>query len=141
MIPFSRALAALIAAASIAATTPPMLAEYKDHSRVVVMFAATPEDAKFTAQTAQLAALTKQPTFQSLIIVGVAGSTVIGVSDKATALRSRFGVAPGAFKVVLVGKDGTVALDQGTVATAKTLAATIDAMPMRQQELRSGKTN
>jgi hypothetical protein len=136
------ALAGLLAAVSVAAVaTPPPLSAYKDHSRVVVMFAPTAENPRFTRQSAQLSVLTRRPTFRSLIVVGVAGDTVIGVSDSAAALRRRFGVAPNAFAVVLVGKDGTVALSRSRVVSSQTLAATIDAMPMRQDELRRGQTD
>jgi hypothetical protein len=136
-----RAAVGLVAAASLAAATPPTLAQYTDHSRVVVMFAPTADDARFAAQSAQLAALSKQPTFQSLIVAGVAGETVVGLSDTAAALRRRFAVTPNAFAVLLIGKDGHVALRRNTVTPAQTLATTIDAMPMRQEELKRGEAN
>jgi hypothetical protein len=136
------ALAGLLAATSVAAeATQPPLSAYKDHSRVVVIFAPTAEDARFTRQSEQLSILTRQPTFRSLIVVGVTGDTVIGVSDSAAALRRRFGVAPQAFELVLVGKDGSAALSRTSVVPSQTIAATIDAMPMRQDELRRGQTD
>jgi hypothetical protein len=105
------------------------------------MFSPTADDPRFTRQSGQLSSLTRQPTFRSLIVVGVAGDTVIGVSDTAGALRKRFGVSPKAFEVVLVGKDGDVALRRTNVVPSQQLAATIDAMPMRQDELRRGQTD
>ncbi len=140
MIPIRRLAVAAAAVASIAASaSPPALSAYKDHARVVVIIAPDADDQRFAAQSAQLAKLPARPTFQSLIVVGVAGSTVIGASDTAAQLRRRFAVSPGAFKVVLIGKDGHIALDRGTVTPAQTFATTIDSMPMRQAELRGGQ--
>jgi hypothetical protein len=134
--------AGLLAAPCLAAVaTQPALSAFKDHHRVVVMFAPTSDDPRFTRESGQVAILTRQPTFGSLVVVGVAGDTVIGVSDTAEALRRRFGVAPGGFAVVLVGKDGTAALKSSAVISSQTLAATIDAMPMRREELRRGQAD
>jgi len=51
-------------------------------------------------------------------------------------LRDRFDVAPGAFRVVLVGKDGTEKRRDAEPVTARSIFDTIDAMPMRQREMR-----
>lgn len=53
------------------------------------------------------------------------------------ALRKRFHVAPEAFAVILVGKDGGEKLRSDRPVTWERLQSTIDAMPMRQQEMRS----
>jgi hypothetical protein len=50
-------------------------------------------------------------------------------------------VKPNAFALVLIGKDGNVALRRNAVTPADTLASTIDAMPMRQEELKRGEAN
>ena len=51
-------------------------------------------------------------------------------------LRDRFDVAPDAFRVVLVGKDGTEKRRNAEPVTARSIFDTIDAMPMRQREMR-----
>jgi len=51
-------------------------------------------------------------------------------------LRERFDVAPDAFRVVLVGKDGTEKRRDAEPVTARSIFDTIDAMPMRQREMR-----
>jgi hypothetical protein len=51
-------------------------------------------------------------------------------------LRDRFDVPPDAFRVVLVGKDGTEKRRDAEPVTARSLFDTIDAMPMRQREMR-----
>jgi len=45
-------------------------------------------------------------------------------------------VAPDAFRVVLVGKDGTEKRRDAEPVAARSLFDTIDAMPMRQREMR-----
>ena len=55
----------------------------------------------------------------------------------AAALRRRFGVDAGSFRVVLVGLDGGAKLTSGTPLALDSLAGTINRMPMRRQELRS----
>lgn len=61
---------------------------------------------------------------------------VVGTGGQATALRRRFGVAPGTFRVILIGKDGGVKLTSAHPLAAAALAETIDAMPMRRGEMR-----
>ena len=51
-------------------------------------------------------------------------------------LRGRFDVAPDAFRVVLVGKDGREKRRDAEPVPARSLFDTIDAMPMRQREIR-----
>lgn len=63
---------------------------------------------------------------------------VVGDGAEARILRRRFGVA-GAFGVVLVGRDGGIKLTAARPVSAATLAATIDAMPMRRDEMRRAK--
>ncbi|WP_263786463.1 DUF4174 domain-containing protein [Salinibacter grassmerensis] len=51
-------------------------------------------------------------------------------------LRDRFDVPEDAFRVVLVGKDGTEKRRDPEPVTARSIFDTIDAMPMRQREMR-----
>lgn len=57
-------------------------------------------------------------------------------TDSANALRQQFGIAPTEFAVILVGKDGTEKQRHSTPVEPATIFSTIDAMPMRQQEIR-----
>ncbi|WP_179343538.1 DUF4174 domain-containing protein [Winogradskyella ursingii] len=41
------------------------------------------------------------------------------------------------FKVILIGLDGSIKLEQNNILAAKKLFSTIDAMPMRQSELKN----
>lgn len=57
------------------------------------------------------------------------------------ALRAHLDVEPGATVILLVGKDGGVKERWTTAVEPKAVFALIDAMPMRQQEMRSSPTN
>ena len=51
-------------------------------------------------------------------------------------LDDHFGVPTEAFRVLLVGKDGTEKRRDAEPVTARSIFGTIDAMPMRQREMR-----
>lgn len=53
------------------------------------------------------------------------------------ALRERFDVPDGTFATILVGKDGTEKRRDRTTVHPERLFSTIDAMPMRQREMRT----
>jgi len=57
-------------------------------------------------------------------------------AQTAAALREKFDAPPGGFTVILVGKDGGVKLKRQTGTRLKDIFALIDAMPMRQEEIR-----
>ncbi|MGD8519739.1 MAG: DUF4174 domain-containing protein [Desulfobacterales bacterium] len=57
-------------------------------------------------------------------------------AQTAAALREKFDAPPGRFTVILVGKDGGVKLKRHTGTRLNDIFALIDAMPMRQEEIR-----
>jgi hypothetical protein len=57
-------------------------------------------------------------------------------SAQAKALRTRLSLGDEPFQAVLVGKDGGAKLRAAKPIMARELTATIDAMPMRQDEMR-----
>ena len=57
-------------------------------------------------------------------------------SAEAKALRLQLGLGNEPFQAVLVGKDGGAKLRAAKPISALELMATIDAMPMRQEEMR-----
>ena len=56
--------------------------------------------------------------------------------NKGTALRTRYGVKPGQFRVLLIGKDGHVASGSSSPIRLHELTEQIDRMPMRRDEMR-----
>lgn len=53
-----------------------------------------------------------------------------------SALRKEYGVATGAFRLLLIGKDGGIKLDRTDSVSVSELFALIDTMPMRRREMR-----
>lgn len=66
---------------------------------------------------------------------GSFGGTTIS-TRAATEARERFGVEPGTFAALLVGKDGTVKHRSAEPVAPGVIFALIDAMPMRRREMR-----
>jgi len=115
------------------------LEPYEWENRVLIIF----EDAGAKQSWAQ----------ESLVMVGDAhfeerDMVVLRISDRveplvgnaapgidAAALRRELGVGDTAFRVVLIGKDGEVKLKSSSPICAATLFSTVDAMPMRRQEI------
>ena len=63
--------------------------------------------------------------------------TVSATDVEAASLRTRFHVTPHRFTLVLIGKDGGEKFRSSAFVPLTTLAALIDTMPMRQQEMHS----
>ncbi len=103
-------------------------AAHAGRSRVLLVLAA-PGDARMAEQARILAADRAGTAERDLVLLEPA------VADQER-LRRRYGVAPDAFAVLLIGKDGGVKLRSAAPLAAGTLFETIDAMPMRQAEMR-----
>ncbi len=103
-------------------------ADHAGRSRVLLVLAA-PGDARTAEQAGIVAEARAGAAERDLVLVEPAAP------DQAR-LRRRYGVAPDAFAVLLIGKDGSVKLRSAEPLTAKTLFDTIDTMPMRREEMR-----
>lgn len=130
--------AALCSAATSGAEA---MAAYTWKKRPLVVFAGSAEDESLEKQRAIVAASRGGFAERDMVVVYVVGSEVSsdlgpGPGMSAAALRSRYGVGAGTFRAVLVGKDGGAKISSGSPLSAGTLFGTIDAMPMRQQEMR-----
>lgn len=83
---------------------------------------------------------------RNIIVVWIVGDKVSAdfgppPGKDPNAVRRRYGVGAGAYRAVLVGTDGGVKLSEAAPLTASTLFATIDAMPMRRDEVRRIRKN
>ncbi len=106
-------------------------AAYAGRSRVLLVLTAT-DDTRMAEQARILAADRAGTAERDLVLVEPS------VTDQQR-LRRRYDVAPDAFAVLLIGKDGGVKFRSAEPLTAKALFDTIDAMPMRQAEMRRQK--
>jgi len=131
----------------------PSLASLKDKNRVLLIFAPSEQTPDFQRQFDLLSKHAYDMRDRDLILLPVVtiasaptNANTLRVSHPPVAsetqqlsLRHRFHVAPDVFTVILIGKDGGEKLRQHTPITAEKLNATIDAMPMRRDEMRKKK--
>jgi hypothetical protein len=140
---FSRT-AAVVAAALLPVLTGDVavaMSAYIWKKRPLVVFAPASGGSALDAQRAIVAGNRAGMAERHMVVVYVIGDSVSsdlggGPGMSASALRSRFGVSAGAFRAVLVGKDGGSKLSSSSPLSAGTLFSTIDAMPMRRDEMR-----
>jgi len=124
------------------------LEDHQWEHRLLFVFAASDTSETLAQQEETFAGHDAGFRDRDLLLLTVTGSdrgthrTVPGADPQplteaaARRLRDRFDVAPDAFRVVLVGKDGTEKRRDAEPVTARSLFDTIDAMPMRQREMR-----
>jgi hypothetical protein len=117
--------------AALAGATPPGIATLRGHRRIVLI-AAPQGDPAAATQQAMIAQWHPGADDRDVWVVTVAGPVVTGAADAATMLRQRYRLNPARFQVLLIGKDGHVALRAAHPVTAARLQQIIDAMPMRR---------
>jgi len=100
-------------------------------ARPLVIFAPAEDDPRLLQQLEWLEARKDEVEERDVVvIIDVEG-------DESTALRDRF--HPRDFQIILVGKDGEVKLRKPFPWDVRELSRAIDKMPMRRQEIRSGR--
>jgi hypothetical protein len=102
------------------------------HRRVLLIAAPASDDPGLVAQAQALNGWRSGAADRDLTTVEIAGHTVTGSSDTAAALRAKYRLPTASFMVVLIGKDGHVAIRSFHPIAPATLAGIIDAMPMRR---------
>lgn len=117
-----------LASADIAApgSAADFLAAYRWSRRVVLVFATGPDDPELRAQVAELTPRAPDLAERDIVVIVSADP----------ALRRSLSVPADGFAVLLLGKDGGVKLRSAVPVAFAELAATVDAMPMRQDESR-----
>ncbi|WP_293972915.1 DUF4174 domain-containing protein [Sphingomonas sp.] len=137
----------LILVAALAIGAPAVAAEedlrsvagMSQHNRVLLVFAPSMRDGQLETQRRIMARFAAGAAARDLVLVQVAEGKVIGAHDQDLKLRRRFRAAPERFRALLIGKSGHIAIDSPTPLDEKRLQATIDSMPMRQEEIRRAK--
>ena len=118
------------------------LASLKWDYRPLLVFAPSADAPSVQRQTALLGAAREGVADRRVAVYAVTPGDVAALLDApdrvdgAEALRQRFDVPAGAFRVILVGLDGGAKLTSDAPVTVERLFSTIDAMPMRQRTLR-----
>ncbi|MBD3885964.1 DUF4174 domain-containing protein [Leptolyngbya sp. PL-A3] len=119
------------------------LSDYQWQNRILLVFAPSINSSQYRQQMrawqADVAG-TSDRDLKLVQILGTGESQVDGRSLSSASvekLRRQFEITPEEFAVILVGKDGTEKQRSQTPIDSAMLFRTIDAMPMRQQEMRS----
>jgi hypothetical protein len=134
-------LAAALATLVVLTATVQAMSNYKWKYRPLVIFAES-DGSPLLAEQRQIVARNRAGlNKRDVVVVWVVGdsvSTELGPppNSNATSLRARYDVAAGEFRAILVGKDGGDKLASPKPLAADRLFATIDAMPMRRDEMR-----
>jgi hypothetical protein len=103
--------------------------------RLIVVFAPSRDDPRLVHQQALLRQSQTGMADRDVHVIEVVGDTVAGAHEYAAALRQRYAVPRSRFGVVLVGRDGGVKLRSAEAIVPRQIERTIDAMPMRRQEM------
>ena len=108
------------------------LSAYRDTNRLFVVFAPSKKDARLVRQERLLRGSAKGFEERDLLkFVLLRGEFKP---------RRKYRVAANEFRVLLIGKGGTVAFSSKSPVLPKTIFARIDAMPMRREEMRRRKS-
>lgn len=121
-------LAGLIALMAAPVVAEDVLEEYLWLKRPVVIFADTPEDPRFKRQMELLADRPDELDKRDVVILTDTDPKADGPLRQA--------LHPRDFMLVLIGKDGRVALRKPSPWSIRELSRAIDKMPMRQDEIR-----
>ncbi|MEQ8822916.1 MAG: DUF4174 domain-containing protein [Filomicrobium sp.] len=125
----------------LTATQAQAMSGYKWKNRPVVVFAGPGGEAQLAEQRRLFSGKQAGLKERDIVVIWVDHDSVRtqfgpGPGLSAAQLRTRFGVENVRFRVVLVGKDGGTKISQSRPLSVRQLFATIDAMPMRQEEMR-----
>jgi hypothetical protein len=119
------------------------LTSYRWQQRLLLVFAAHPSDPDCMVFAKELSASRDALQDRDLVLGRIfeQGPSQLGARplppEDAQSLHRRFGIRPATFTVVLIGKDGGVKMKREGRVDLEAIFARIDAMPMRQQEMRA----
>jgi hypothetical protein len=115
----------------VQATAADSLSSMRWKKRVLVVSALKPYNPALIKQRQIFTDAQKAMTERDVVLVEAVGST-----NTAQEIRKELSIGPGDFWVLLIGKDGHVALYSQAELSASYLSQVIDAMPMRKDEMR-----
>lgn len=117
------------------------LKQYQWKNRLLLLFSPSPENPAYQALVRELQEQASGVRERNLLVFHVIeqGKSFLDsreiAATEARALQQRFGIEPGVFTVVLVGKDGGVKLKRADRVALADIFGLIDSMPMRQREM------
>ena len=111
--------------------------------RVLLVFTPDGEHKKYRRQDTMLAGVTEELLERDVIIIRAMSDGNLLIDDvpqsrSMTSFYQLFNIERDEFRVILLGKDGTIKLNRENPISSDVLFALIDAMPMRQYEMLQG---
>ncbi|MEM1372999.1 MAG: DUF4174 domain-containing protein [Pseudomonadota bacterium] len=108
------------------------LDDFKWQARPIVIFADSPLDPAFQTQLENLAQDFEELEARDVVVI-------VDTSEDLTDLRRKF--RPRGFQLVLISKEGDVALRKPFPWDVRELSRAIDKMPIRQREISEGRVD
>ena len=120
------------------------LVAQRDQTRPLLIFAERANDPQLEIQVRILSEHAAEAADRQLVPIALPyrapGASALQLSaEDAEAARRRFHVTSGEFAVILLGKDGGVKLRSSKPIPMSKLEKSIDAMPMRKEEMHNGR--
>ncbi len=117
---------------------------HQGRNRVLLVFVPSPEDERYAAQQERFFGHSNNMLDRDLISYYIFEREAVSGPTDASAItpesadktRQQYSVGEGDFAVVLIGKDGTEKERYGEPVAADTIFEVVDAMPMRQEEMK-----
>jgi len=115
---------------------------YQWKNRLLLLFASSEEDQAYLTLKKEIDRQAMEVKDRDLLISYVLerGESRIGQErlspDQALFLKKHLSVPSGRFTIILIGKDGAEKIRQESPVDLKEIFAIIDAMPMREQEMK-----
>ena len=108
--------------------------------RVLLVFVPDEQNAGYQRQQAILQVIEGGLSERDMIVIRAFVDDHVVLDEQshaqsAASFYQRFAVNSNEFRVILVGKDGTVKLDRDSTVSGEDLFALIDSMPMRRYEM------
>ncbi|MCS3902274.1 hypothetical protein J2T55_000270 [Methylohalomonas lacus] len=120
------------------------LEQFKDQQRPLLVFSPDNKHAAYQETTRAVAARQEGFDRRDMVLLSVFRNT--GSADDyylssadANQLRDRYDIADEEFRLLLIGKDGGIKFESNEAANLDELFELIDAMPMRQREMRQSR--
>lgn len=118
------------------------ISSHRWENRIILIIADEPSNKELKEQMEELKVNCKGLGERNLIIYQILPDKYrIGLDEKeewlqSSALYEKYKPKKGDFKIILIGLDGGIKIQDAKPLSSETLFATIDSMPMRQTELR-----
>lgn len=140
---FTLALIMLNPTLTTASADAALLDSYTWHNRLLLIFSPSQDHPEFIAQNKGLATVEAGLVDRDLVVLRMMPGAAVTIDNNVSntgnsdTFYQDFAIETGEFRVLLIGKDGTLKLTRSSAVVTTDLFELIDSMPMRQMEMQS----